>query len=70
MIGNRIVEFEDLQQLSKQQQLAAVERWATANGVPFKRCRGGIWTTVEALNAALGVTAPVNDDAYRPDQVI
>lgn len=60
MIGERIVEFEDLQKLSKQTQLAAVERWATNNGVPFKRCRGGIWTTTTALDRALGL-APAND---------
>ena len=60
MIGERILEFPDLQQLSGQTQKAAVERWAKGNGIAFKHGRGGIWTTLEALNAALGVV-PAND---------
>lgn len=70
MIGEAIIEFEDLQKLSKQTQLAAVERWAVNNGIPFKHCRGGIWTTLAALNKALGVAA-ANDaaPAIDPDLV-
>lgn len=55
MIGERILEFADLQQLSGQAQRAAVERWARANGIAFGYNRTGIWSTVDALNAALGV---------------
>lgn len=69
MIG-RIVEFADLQQLSGLKRRADVERWAEEAGVPVKPCRGGVWTTLDALNRALGV-APANEDAghYGPEVV-
>lgn len=62
MIGP-IVEFSDLQRLSGFDRRADVERWAQTNGVPVKPCRGGVWTTLDALNAALGLAA-ANDDSY------
>lgn len=70
MIGNAYL-FEDLQRISGYNRRADVERWATTNGVPFKYSRDGIWTTLEALNKALGLTA-ANDDggAYRTDEVL
>lgn len=69
MIG-RVLEFSDLQKLSGFDRRADVERWAQGAGVPVKPCRGGVWTTVDALNRALGITA-ANDDAgaYPPDVV-
>jgi hypothetical protein len=72
VIGDRVLEFDDLQRLSGQSQPAAVERWAEQNGVPFKRSRRGIWTTLDALNAALGVVpAAANDESQglSPDLV-
>ncbi len=36
---------------------ATVVRWAHAQGIRYKYdVRGGIWTTVDALNAALGLS--------------
>lgn len=70
MIG-RIVEFTDLQQLSGLRRRADVERWAQETGVPVKPCKGGVWTTLDALNRALGVL-PANDDTaapYSPDLI-
>lgn len=66
MIG-QIVEFEDLQRLSGFARRADVERWAQTAGVPVKPCRGGVWTTLDALNRALGVAAANDDGAYSPD---
>jgi len=41
-----------------------MERWANTNGIRYKYDgRGGIWTTVEAINAALGVSAAVDADS-------
>ena len=54
VIGS-IVEFEDLQRLSGFERRADVERWAEDIGLPFRRSRSGIWTTLDALNSALGV---------------
>ncbi|GAB3356260.1 hypothetical protein GCM10027430_25120 [Lysobacter tyrosinilyticus] len=60
-----IVEFADLQRLSGYQRLADVQRWADLAGVPAKPCRGGLWTTLAALNYALGVrNAGPPDDSY------
>jgi hypothetical protein len=57
-----VLEFSDLQRLSGFERRADVERWAETAGVPVKPCRGGVWTTLDALNQALGLAA--NDDAY------
>lgn len=69
MIGP-VLEFSDLQRLSGFERRADVERWAENAGVPVKPCRGGVWTTLSALNRALGVAA-ANDEsaAYPPDVV-
>lgn len=66
MIGP-VLEFPDLQRLSGYERRADVERWAMDNGIPVRACRGGLWTTVPALNRALGLAS--NDDAY-PAEVI
>ncbi|MGY3265854.1 hypothetical protein ACVWZN_001927 [Lysobacter sp. HA35] len=62
MIGS-VLEFADLQRVSGYDRRADVERWARDIGLSVRPCRGGVWTTVEALNAALGLLAS-NDDAY------
>lgn len=64
MIGADVLEFTDLQRLSGYNRLSDVERWATDNGIQFKRCRGGIATTVTAFNAAMGIRLAGNDDPY------
>ncbi|WP_456953655.1 hypothetical protein [Lysobacter sp. HA35] len=58
-----MLEFADLQRVSGYDRRADVERWARDIGLSVRPCRGGVWTTVEALNAALGLLAS-NDDAY------
>lgn len=67
MIGP-ILQFEDLQRLCRpapeapMPKLATVERWAKAQGIRYRYDgQGGIWTTLDALNAALGLQA-ANDD--------
>lgn len=61
MIGVDVLEFEDLKQLSGYERLSDVERWATDQGIPFKRTRRGIATTVTAFNAAMGIGPAAND---------
>lgn len=68
MIGN-IVEFDDLKRLSGFDRRADVERWAQQIGLPYRVCRSGIWTTVEAMNATLGL-ADAGPKAPYPTQVI
>lgn len=67
MIGSAL-QFADLQQLTGYTRLSDVERCLRAQGVPFKRGRDGVWTTMEALNAALGVSWSGNEPDYSPEQ--
>ena len=64
MIGP-VLQFEDLQQLCRpgeHPRLATVESWARRIGLRYTYDgKGGIWTTVDALNAAIGIGA-ANDD--------
>ena len=62
--------FQDLCELSGYKRRADVERWAKETGIAVKPCRGGVWTTLEAVNVALGVAA-ANDSAapYDPDLI-
>lgn len=71
MIGD-IYEFSDLQRMCRPKakgrlpRLATVEDWARAQGIAFRYDKdGGIWTTRDAINAALGLRA-ANDDGARP----
>lgn len=76
MIGP-ILQHEDLQRLCRPDpeapapSLATLERWARRIGLRYQYDgRGGLWTTVDALNAALGVNGASNDDGkYKPDEV-
>lgn len=69
MIGP-IFEFADLQRLSGFERRADVERWANDNGIPVKACRGGVWTTLAAVNLSLGISASHDSEgAYPPDAV-
>lgn len=61
MIGADVLEFDDLQRLSGYERLSDVERWARDQGIPFKRTRKGIATTVTAFNSAMGITHAAND---------
>lgn len=47
---------EDLERLTGYKQQADIERWCHKNGVRFFRGKAGVWTTLEAVNAALGLT--------------
>ncbi|ODT97302.1 MAG: hypothetical protein ABS82_01230 [Rhodanobacter sp. SCN 67-45] len=73
MIGH-ILQFADLQELcqpGKKPRPATVESWAKKIGLRYTYDgAGGIVTTVDALNAALGLTGAANDKAYSPDDVL
>ena len=73
MIGS-ILQFSDLQQLcqpGRKPRRPTVEAWARRAGVRFSYdAQGGIWTTLDALNAALGLPAANDTDALAPDKVL
>lgn len=62
-----IVGPEELRRMSGKQTTAAVCRWASARGIRVIEGADGPWTTVEALNAAMGVNSAANDKAYAQD---
>lgn len=64
------VTFSELQALSGFTGRAAVIRWAEKNGVKYKYNREGIWTTPDALNAAVGVHSASNEGHYAVEAVI
>jgi hypothetical protein len=70
-----VLQFQDLQDICKpgeRPRLATVEAWATKLGIRYEYdAGGGIWTTVDALNRALGLSnAAGNVDApYRPEDI-
>lgn len=70
-----ILAYADLQDMCRpgeKPRLATVVAWADNQGIRYRYDgKGGIWTTIDAVNIALGVTA-ANDDAqpYRADDVI
>jgi hypothetical protein len=72
MIGP-ILQFQDLQELCRpgeHPRLATVEAWARKIGLRYQYDgRGGLWTTLDALNVALGLQQAANDTAYPPDAI-
>ena len=72
MIGP-VLQFEDLQQLCKpgeHPRMATVEAWARKIGLRYTYDgRGGLLTTIDAVNAALGLRAANDDEPLRADQV-
>lgn len=77
MIGAGILQFDDLRKLSglgERAQLATVERWAIKTGIKYNYDgKGGIWTTMDAMNAALGLSRANREAANEPypaDQVL
>lgn len=72
MIGP-VLQFEDLQQLCKpgeHPRLATVEAWARKIGLRYTYDGvGGLLSTIDAVNAAIGLTAANDDKPLRPDQV-
>ncbi|MBV6863383.1 hypothetical protein [Xanthomonas euvesicatoria] len=59
-MSSPVITFEDLRRLyapaGPTPRASTVMRWARDQGIRYKYDgRGGIWTTVDALNAALGL---------------
>ena len=73
MIG-AIIEFDDLRKISRlgeRATRATVERWAQRAGICYRYDgRGGIWTTLDAINVALGVRRESEPEIYSVDKVL
>lgn len=70
MIGRDVLQFQDLQELCRpgeKPRLATVQKWADERGIRYQfDGHGGIWTTLSALEAALGVAAANDGAPYDP----
>lgn len=69
-----VLNFDDLRRASRlgeRATLASVEKWAKRSGIRYSYDgRGGIWTTLDAMNFALGLGNSATDaEKYRPDMV-
>ena len=51
------IQSDALRALTGYQRAADIERWCDRHGVRYFRGRAGPWTTIDALNAALGIAA-------------
>ncbi|HHA2467082.1 hypothetical protein LI078_02380 [Stenotrophomonas maltophilia] len=74
MIG-KVLQFQDLQELCRpgeRPRLATVERWARDCGIRIQYDgKGGIWTTMDALNQSLGLaTDAPNSEKYNPSDLL
>jgi len=67
MIGP-VLEFADLQRISGYKRLDDVQKWADRIGLAVAPCRGGLTSTIQAYNQALGVDSSpcVKEDSYPP----
>jgi hypothetical protein len=73
-VSSEILTFDALREISRlgpRARLSSMERWARTNGIRYKYDgRGGIWTTVAAMNAAVGVTSNNDqDDMIRAEDI-
>lgn len=68
--NQHIVDAAELRRLSGRQQAAAVRRWASAQGIRVMDGVDGPWTTLEVINAAMGVGSAGNDGDYRPEDLL
>lgn len=71
MIGRDVLQFRDLQELCRpgeKPRLATVQKWADDRGIRYQfDGDGGIWTTLSALEAAVGVAvAAAGAQPYDP----
>ncbi|MGH8190881.1 MAG: hypothetical protein ACREP2_05490 [Rhodanobacteraceae bacterium] len=63
-----ILDAAQLRALSRKRSAAAVRKWANRQGIKTLEGADGPWTTVEAVNRALGVGS-ANEPVYQPDMI-
>jgi hypothetical protein len=66
--SSHIIDAETLRARSGKGTAAAVRRWANQQGIRVLEGKDGPWTTLEAINKALGVGS-ANEPVYTPDQI-
>lgn len=71
---DRLVPFAALQELCSPDgpppRANTVRRWAERQGIRYRYDRrGGIWTTLDAVNAALGLSVALEERAREEDNI-
>jgi hypothetical protein len=70
MVANPfIIDAEQLRSISGKRTASAVRRWARAQSIYVRDGKDGPWTTVQAINRALGVIS-AHESKYNPEDVI
>ncbi|KQQ84085.1 hypothetical protein ASF73_16070 [Xanthomonas sp. Leaf131] len=74
-MSSAVITFEELRRLyapiGPTPRASTVVRWAHDQGIRYKYDgRGGIWTTVDALNAALGLQQVQDIDMDREQELM
>lgn len=66
---SHVIDTEYLRKISGKKGASAIRRWASRQGIRCGDGAFGPWTTLEALNAALGVPAApaAANDSYSVD---
>ena len=69
MAAPGIISYPELQKLCRPDgpapRLATVERWARKSGIRIQYDgQGGVWTTMTALDAALGIGSAASNESY------
>lgn len=62
--------YDELKERTGYQRRGDVERCLKDQGIRFFMGRAGVWTTVDLVNAAGGLQAPVKSDAYSADLIL
>jgi hypothetical protein len=65
--NHHIVDAELLRTLSGKRTEAAIRRWARRQGIAIKDGAEGPWTTIQAVNASLGIDGANNNAVYSLD---
>lgn len=62
-----IIDTEQLRYISGKRTPSAVRRWASARGIRVLDGNEGPWTTLDAINHALGINSTTNNKLYGSD---
>ena len=73
-LSRPVLVYADLQELCRpgeKPRLVTVERWARKQGIRYLYdAKGGIWTTLDALNVALGISIDRDTEKYGPEIIV
>lgn len=64
-----ILDFDTLKAVLNCERQADVERYLNKAGIRFFFARGGVWTTLDLVNAAGGIKSASNSDKYTPSDI-